>query len=71
MNVAPLVTSSGTSLDLSSDTSSRALAAKVARLRMLLQRIERDHSPAAFASRVGAEDMILDAGESAKESEHE
>jgi len=35
------------------------LAAKVARLRALLGRIERDHSPAAFANSFGAEDMVL------------
>lgn len=55
MNVAPLATSPRTLPHSSSD----ALAAKIVNLRTLLQRIERDHSPAAFASSFGAEDMVL------------
>ena len=35
------------------------LVGKVARLRELLDRIEREFSPAAFANSFGAEDMVL------------
>ncbi len=47
-------------LSVVQDFSARGgLNSKVARLRELLGRIERDHAPAAFANSFGAEDMVL------------